>query len=257
MSAKKPTPKTQGKGKSIVFIERYREIEIYLNLLTKPFLSTIFPTTAVGTSHIFDKVENEIKTFIESKLEELTGLSGTDSGLSFSVDEIGALKLVASTILSKENVAGKSGITNVKFGQSVSGNREPEPSSVSESDDTSTKQTDQSFESEEVIVSKVAGQSQEQEEPVRKTPQDKKPPKIVAPTEVPEVTFGTPTDTMKRARPKGVKPLPQPTSEQMAQLASAQAEAAQSALLSAQMNQAAHLLPDNLGMPNLDFPTFR
>ncbi len=102
--ATEPFTKQTSRTKLQVYIERYKEIEIYLTLLTKPLLSNIFPTTPVGST-LFDKVESEIKTFLEAKLQSLTGLDQDVDGLNFSKEEVSALKLVASTILSKKEQA--------------------------------------------------------------------------------------------------------------------------------------------------------
>jgi hypothetical protein len=270
MSQKKiSATKTQNqqKAKNTVYIERFREIEVYLTLLTRPFLSSIIPNTSVGNNHIFDKVESEIKEFIELKLQELTGLSGGVDGASFSKEEVNALKLVASTVLHK----GKNNVgTDRAVAERVGTPESSELSDVQtgELDDTDLEEesnVEHSFENAEVEVNVIQSNRQEEDvepEPVKvakkttKAPLKKKAP-VIPPTQVPDVTFGNPTDTMKRVRPKGIKPLPQPSPEQAAQMASAQAEAAQAALLSAQLNQAATIMPDNLGMPNFDAPLFR
>jgi hypothetical protein len=268
MSQKKVSAtKTQNqqKAKNTVYIERFREIEVYLTLLTRPFLSSIIPNTSVGNNHIFDKVENEIKEFIELKLQELTGLS-SKTVTGFTDDEVSALRLVASTVLHKgKNNVGTDRAVTERVGTIESGELSDVQTELDDEYLEEESNVEHSFENAEVEVNVIQSNRQEEDvepEPVKvakkttKAPPKKKAP-VIPPTQVPDVTFGNPTDTMKRVRPKGIKPLPQPSPEQAAQMASAQAEAAQAALLSAQLNQAATIMPDNLGMPNFDAPLFR
>ncbi len=233
--------KQQFKSKMIVYIERYREIELYLTLLTKPLLPNLLPTTAVGTEELYDKVEAEIKIFLEQKLQILTGLAqpvGETTGLS--KDEVAALKMVASKILNtsppKETPKAESPTLVVRT-ETVTETEDDE-----ESDDDQPSEPEVVMETENVVV------EQREQSPIAK--RKKRAQKIVSPREVVQgVTLGEPTDTMKRVRPMGVKPLPPPSESQLAAMAAAQEQ-----MLNAQMDAASTMMDVNRGAANLVNP---
>ncbi len=229
--------KQVSKTKLSTYIERYREIEIYLTLLTKPLLSNIIPTTMVGNEALLEKVETEIKTFLEQKLEILTGLAQPTTQSFLSQEETSALKLIASKILNKEVAPVKTTV------------EEPVAEPIY------AENTEEPVEEEVVEDNENVSVRQLEESQVKKNKRKKN--EVVLPTEVPFVEKGTATDRMRKVRPMGVKPLPPPSPAQEASMASMQAEAIQQQILQSQMTQAATVMPDNLGMPNFDFPMFR
>lgn len=232
--------KQQFKSKMIVYIERYREIELYLTLLTKPLLPNLLPTTAVGTEELYDKVEAEIKTFLEQKLQILTGLAqpaGETAGLS--KDEVAALKMVASKIL---NTSIPKEIPQVTPAPVVRAETVIEAEDDDESDDDHPSEPEVVMETENVVV------EQREQSPIAK--RKKRAQKVVGSREVVQgVTLGEPTDTMKRVRPMGVKPLPPPSESQLAAMAAAQEQ-----MLNAQMDAASTMMDVNRGAANLVNP---
>lgn len=237
------TQKQQLKNNLNTYIERYREIELYLTLLTKPLVSAVIPTSPVGLNTLHDKVEAEIKNFLEQKLQILTGLAQPASETNLSSVEVSALKMIASKVLGKEPIVTPTVVLKEEVKElerPVETNQEPEEDEV---------ETNSVMETESVVVEQI------EESPVTKRAK-RKNKTVVLPTEIPVVEKGVPTDTMKRSRPVGVKPLAPPTPEQEAHFA-AQNEHMHEQLLAAQMAQAQTVLPDNLGMPNLANPMFR
>ncbi len=210
-----------------VYVERYREIELYLNLLTRPLLSQLFPATPVGTSSIFEKVESEIKAFFEQKLQNLTGMAQDGSSLNLDPSELKALKLVASKIMNKpepepevepvqEAVVAPEHIewngpalrspptTEVQV-KTIT--QEPKKIAVPELPEDEVKLVD--------VNAKRKRRQKTTKELIDET---------VLSTEVPDVKMGT-SDRMDKVRPAGVKPLPSTTPQQAMYLASMQAQA--------------------------------
>ncbi len=205
---KKPeTSKTQQKKNLTIYVERYREIELYLTLLSRPLLTAVIPTTSVGSDVLFDKVEAEIKDFIETKLQVLTGMVQPKTATGLSDLELSALKLVASKIMTKEPAP-------VPMAVRVEPVEVPEPDVTL---DEYTEEVEQELVTEDVVVERV-------DSPIAKR---KKKAKPVDPSQIPQgVVLGEPTDTMKRSKPSGARPLPQPDSNYSMALAMQQAAAA-------------------------------
>ena len=233
---KKPeVTKTQQKKNLSIYVERYREIELYLTLLSRPLLTAIIPTTSVGSDALFDKVESEIKDFIETKLQVLTGMSKAPTLTGFTDSEVSALRLVASKITTKEPVFVPEDSDTAKAS--------PPPAVVQEEVEPEQEEDEQSFSTPDVVVEKL-------DSPIAK--RKKKASKVVDPSVVPQgVSLDEPTDTMKRAKPAGVKPLPPPDASYQMALAMQQAAAAEQAFGSLQTQQ-----PNNSRV-NLDEPFFR
>ena len=230
---KKPeVTKTQQKKNLSIYVERYREIELYLTLLSRPMLTAIIPTTSVGSDALFEKVEGEIKDFIETKLQVLTGMSKAPTLTGFSDNEVAALRLVASKITTKEPVFAPEDSDTVKASP---------PPVVSEPEvEEEQQEEEQSLSTPDVVVEKL-------DSPIARR---KKKAKVVDPTTVPQgVSLEEPTDTMKRSKPAGVKPLPPPDASYQMALAMQQAAASEQAF--------GALTTQTSSRVNLDEPFFR
>ncbi len=229
---KKPeVTKTQQKKNLSIYVERYREIELYLTLLSRPMLTAIIPTTSVGSDALFEKVEGEIKDFIETKLQVLTGMSKAPTLTGFSDNEVAALRLVASKIATKEPVFVPEDSDTAKASP---------PSVVNEPEVEEEQEEEQSLTTTDVVVEKLDSPNAKR----------KKKAKVVDPTTVPQgVSLEEPTDTMKRSKPAGVKPLPPPDASYQMALAMQQAAASEQAF--------GALTTQTSSRVNLDEPFFR
>lgn len=242
--------KQQLKNNLSTYIERYREIELYLTLLTKPLVSSVIAASPVGLNTLHDKVEAEIKSFLEMKLQVLTGLAQPISDSGLSSEEVSALKMVASSIIKKTPVSSKMISEEPKPEPvPVKVNAAPAPV-VEEPEEEETPAMDAVVETESVVVEQVEGAALLKRNRKRQK-------EVVDPRTIPNVQKGEATDTMKKSRPMGVKPLPPPPLDQANTMALQQAEAMHTQILEAQMRQAETVLPDNLGMPNLNGAMFR
>ncbi len=210
-----------------IYVDRYREIELYLNLLTRPLLTQFFPVTPANTGSIFEKVESEIKAFLEQKLQHLTGMDQDGSNLNLDAAELKALKLVASKIMNKSE-------PNITPEEQSGVQAEPVEwkSPARDYQITATNATVKAQAVEAVEVKQpVTAESDDEVKLVDVNTKRRRKAKTtkelidetVLSTEVPDVKMGS-SDRMDKVRPAGIKPLPSVTPQQAMHLAAMQAQ---------------------------------
>ena len=220
------TKKTEQQVKLEKYFFRHKHAELYLKLLSTSLLDKIIGVQPEPyMKAIVETVEVELKEFLSSRYEELTGMSKPEE--SFSKSEATALKLLASKITNKEPSASP-----------------PPPENKTES--------------------KTLVQEPEPEEPQPGVRQVVNQGVVLSSSDDPRIPVKVegPTDSMKRVRPKGVNPAPPPNEMQEMMLASMAAQQFNNTM--AQIDQARGAKPSPLqsvntenSVPNFNEPEFR
>ncbi len=241
--------KTTTKNNLPLYFDRYKEIEIYLRLLQEPHLvGNLLQAIPVGANAAAERVEQELKTFLEHKFQVLTGLVQENVVSSLDKDELTVLKLLASKMVPKTN---------------------PATFVPSDSDQANTEENNEDILPTPVQVQSVLEVNDEpftQEEPddndvlvsvtdvnsnkiLKKRAKEAK--KIVKETEVPVVEG--PTDRMKISRPKGAAPRQKASPAEEMAMASMAANASAQAFSSLSDGRAT-MVAQPMAQPSMESP---
>lgn len=218
MINKNPPAKTKlvqkTKPKFEQYLSRFRQAEVYLRLLSTQDLVA----KALGdklSSELFLGVEEKLKQHLEKELEVLFGLASKEAS-GFDDLEVKALKLLAKSVSGKISTQEALSKTEVEMPPYTPSPLSPDPreEEAQEEDwDKITKdEPDLSGPAPQPKTALVGGGTKNKRKPLTEKWDPENP--VV-------------TDGMKKARPKGVKPLPPPSQADLYTRATLQSMAAE------------------------------
>lgn len=221
MAQKKKTTEVESKTTSknnnlSEYLDRFQEIEIYLRLLQEPrLIASVLHQSPIGSANAIERIEKEIKMFIEHKFQVLTGLSVETGTSTLNKDEMTALKLLAAKVMPKTELVHSS--QALQESMSLKDPEEPLYVPQPEAKVWSGK-AKESKDDDLVSVKTLNGEQRLKKN--RKLAEN--PENVVKATEIPKVDG--PTDRMKRSAPQGAQPKARATPQEEMAIAAMQAQ---------------------------------